>query len=222
MSGRIIAIGDIHGYFAPLKTILEAIEPGPADTIIPLGDYVDRGPQSPQVLDELIRLRDRCRLMPLLGNHDEIMVEMYHGAPGLADWLSFGGRETLAAYGCTTPDKLPAAHIAFLEQCLAYCETAEHFFVHASYVADLPLCQQPPEVLRWEWLHHYVPGPHCSGKIAIVGHTADKEGEIFDVGHLVCIDTCCYGGKWLTAMEIPSGRLWQAGPEGNLRTEGRV
>jgi len=217
MPGRIIAIADVHGYWASLRAILEAIEPGPTDTIVTLGDYVDRGPDSPQVLDELIKLQERCRLMPILGNHDEMLLELYHGAPGLEDWLSFGGRETLIAYDCSTPEGIPAEHIAFLEQCLPYYETSRHFFVHASYVADLPLPMQPPEVLRWESLRHYQPAPHCSGKIAIVGHTADKDGQILDLGHLICIDTCCYAGNWLTAMEVTTRRLWQATPEGDLR-----
>jgi len=219
MPGRIIAIADIHGHWAALRAILEAIEPGPADTIVPLGDYVDRGPNSPQVLDEMIMLQDRCRLMPILGNHDEMLLELYHGAPGLEDWLSFGGRETLIAYDCSTPGGIPAEHIAFLEACLPYYETGRHFFVHASYVADLPLAMQPPEVLRWESLRNCQPEPHCSGKIAICGHTADKEGQILDLGHLICIDTCCYAGKWLTAMEVTTRRLWQATPEGELRKQ---
>ncbi|MEM7473915.1 MAG: serine/threonine protein phosphatase, partial [Planctomycetota bacterium] len=62
-----------------------------------------------------------------------------------------------------------------------------------------------------------VPARHCCGKTAIVGHTHDPEAEIFDVGHLICLDTYCYGGGWLTAMDVESGTIWQADMEGETR-----
>ena len=62
-----------------------------------------------------------------------------------------------------------------------------------------------------------MPGPHQSGKIAVVGHTPDKTGEILDMGYLKCIDTYCYGGQWLTALDVLSGAIWQANEEGEVR-----
>ena len=56
-----------------------------------------------------------------------------------------------------------------------------------------------------------------SGKKAIVGHTPDPSGEIFDIGHLMCIDTYCYGGQWLTAADVANGTIWQANDKGQLR-----
>jgi serine/threonine protein phosphatase 1 len=61
------------------------------------------------------------------------------------------------------------------------------------------------------------PGPHESGKTVIVGHTSQKSGEILDLGHLVCIDTYCHGGSWLTALEVTTGQVWQANRNGELR-----
>ena len=115
MPDRVIAIGDIHGYAAALAGLLEAIQPGPDDTLIALGDYVDRGPDTPRVIDQLITLSGRCRLIPLLGNHDEMVLELHEGAQGLDEWLNWGGRETLLAYGCDHPREIPARHIEFLE-----------------------------------------------------------------------------------------------------------
>ncbi len=60
-------------------------------------------------------------------------------------------------------------------------------------------------------------GPHKSGKVAIVGHTADRTGEVFNLKHLVCIDTFCYGGKWLTAIDVTTGKIWQTNQIGELR-----
>jgi serine/threonine protein phosphatase 1 len=218
MPGRLIAIGDIHGYSKTLATLLAAIDPQPDDTLVALGDFVDRGPDSPGVIEQLIALQGRCRLVTILGNHDEMMLSLRHGGPGLADWLSFGGRETLEAYGCGLAE-VPETHIDFLRACSAYYETSRHFFVHASYLPDLPLDWQPPEVLRWESLKQRQPGPHYSGKTALCGHTAQDNFEILDLGHLKCIDTCCYGGGWLTALEVQTGQVWQADQAGKLRTQ---
>ncbi len=218
MAGRLIAIGDIHGYAAALGALLEVIAPDADDTVVTLGDYVDRGPDTPRVLEMLIALADRCRLVPILGNHDEMLLDIRDGLPGFDEWLAYGGRETLAAYDCTHPEELPPAHLAFLaERCVPYHETGRYFFVHANYVAELPLDQQDRYHLRWESLRHRQPGPHVSGKTAIVGHTAQRNGQILDLGYLRCIDTCCYCGLWLTAMEVRSGRVWQADPAGRLR-----
>ena len=140
MRGRLIAIGDIHGYAASLAALIEAIDPQPIDTLVPLGDYIDRGLNSRDVLERLIALQDRCQLVPILGNHDEVMLEVRAGAEeALDEWLSFGGVSTLASYGCDHPRGLPAEHIRFLEGCRSWWETSHHFFVHASYLPDLPL-----------------------------------------------------------------------------------
>ena len=61
------------------------------------------------------------------------------------------------------------------------------------------------------------PGPHESGKTVIVGHSSQKSGEILDRGHMMCIDTFCFGGGWLTALDVQSGELWQADRDGDLR-----
>jgi serine/threonine protein phosphatase 1 len=65
---------------------------------------------------------------------------------------------------------------------------------------------------------HTLPGRHCSGKTAVVGHTPQVTGEILDLGYLVCIDTYCVGGGWLTALDVDSGQVWQANRAGELRS----
>lgn len=217
MPGRTIAIGDIHGYAASLAALLEAINPKADDTIITLGDYCDRGPDTRGAIDQLIALAKRCRLIPLLGNHDEMLLEVRQCADTLSDWLSYGGTTTLYSYGCTFPREIPQEHVDFLERCHVYYETDTHLFVHANYLADEPLNVQPDYVLRWESLRERIPARHFSGKTAIVGHTAQRDGEILDLEHLKCIDTYVYGGCWLTAMDVHTGQLWQADPQGALR-----
>jgi serine/threonine protein phosphatase 1 len=217
-SARLIAIADIHGCLPALNAVLAAVAPQPADTIVMLGDYVDRGPDSCAVLDALIALARETHLVPLLGNHDEMMLKICRGRSDLLpDWLIYGGYATLASYGAASPAGIRPDHLDFLHACRTYFETDRHIFMHANYRADLPLALQSRDVLLWESLKRGLPGPHFSGKIAVVGHTAQKSGEILDLGYLKCIDTWCYGAGWLTALELATGRFWQADKEGNMR-----
>jgi serine/threonine protein phosphatase 1 len=220
---RTIAVGDIHGCLAALETLLAAIRPQPDDTLVLLGDYVDRGPQSRGVIERLLGLQRQCQLVHLLGNHDEMMLAVYDGQSQLlVDWLLFGGNATLASYDVVHIEDVPASHVQFLRSCPLYYESDRHIFVHGNYLAELPLEAQPADTLLWESLKARQPGRHCSGKAAIVGHTSQKSGEILDLGYLKCIDTWCYGEGWLTALCIESGQVWQADKHGVARGEERV
>jgi serine/threonine protein phosphatase 1 len=218
MSERIIAIGDVHGCSAALRALVAAIRVTPQDTLIPLGDCIDRGPDSRGVIDELLELRERCKLVTLLGNHEEMMLNYLDGRPQPDDWLEFGGRATLASYSASRdPADIPDEHIAYIRTWADCFQTDTHFFVHGGYEPGRPLSEQHWSVLRWHSLRDSVPGPHRSGKIAVVGHTSLKDGDVLDLGHLVCIDTYCWGGGWLTALDATTGQIWQADRHGRLR-----
>lgn len=215
---RTIAIGDIHGCSRALAGLIEAIEPRPEDRLIPLGDYIDGGPDSRGVIDQLIALTQRCQLIPLLGNHEEMLREARLSLRNLNFWLMSGGRSGLASYG--TPgglELIPQAHFDFLETCCAFHETDKHIFVHAHYLPLAPLAEQDSATRLWTFLDDRAPEPHCSGKTVIVGHTPQKHGEVLDLGFLKCIDTFCHGGGWLTALEVQTGQLWQVDIQGQLR-----
>ena len=217
MRGRTIAIGDIHGCARALEALLAAIQPQANDTLIPLGDYVDRGPDSRGVIEQVLALQKQCRLIPLLGNHEIMLLDaLENGAEG-AGWLQYGGTETLASYDWSLAN-IPEAQLSFLKNLRPYHETPSHFFVHANYVADIPLAEQPDYVLFWEHLFASVPARHVSGKTAIVGHTSQRTGKILDLGHVVCIDTYCHGGGWLTALDVDTGDVWQTDKHGTLRS----
>lgn len=218
MANRTIAIGDIHGCLAALDALLGEINPGPEDVLVTLGDYVDRGPDSRGVLERLLELRGRTALVTLLGNHEEMMLRVLSGEAPATWWLRYGGAETLDSYGFDGDlSVVPEAHTALLESCKDWHETEGCFFVHANYVADEPLDHQPAEALRWLSLLEKFPDRHTSGKTAVLGHTAQKHGEVLDAGYLKCIDTYCHGGGWLTALEPSTGRVWQADRAGRLR-----
>ncbi len=218
MPSRVIAIGDVHGCAAALRALVEIIRPQRDDILIPLGDCVDRGLESRQVIDELLALRDKCRLVPLLGNHEEMMLNFLDGRPQPDDWLECGGAATLASYEASRdPSAIPPEHVAFIRTWGDCFETDSHFFVHGSYEPTRPLTEQRWQTLRWQSLRVSVPEPHVSGKTAVVGHTSLKDGQILDLGHLVCIDTYCWGGRWLTALDTTTGDAWQADRAGRLR-----
>ena len=219
MAARVIAIGDVHGCVAALRAVLESIKPAKEDTIIMLGDCVDRGPASSQVIDDLLALRDKCRLVTLLGNHEEMMLNFLDGKPQPDDWIQFGGKATVESYrdaaGEIAPP--PPEHVDFIRSWDDCYETDSHFFVHGCYEPQRPLARQHWKTMRWQSLKYGIPEPHVSGKRAIVGHTSQKSGEILDAGHIVCIDTYCWGGGWLTALEPNTGQVWQANRDGRSR-----
>lgn len=218
MPGRTIAIGDIHGCSMALDALIGAIQPQPDDTIVTLGDYVNRGPDSRGVLDQLGNLRRRCRLVPILGNHDQTFLDARSGKCPVSWFLDMGGNATLNSYRAgRDPSLVPDEHYDFLKSCLNYFETDENIFIHANYDPEMAAARQPVGMLRWKSLRDGVPGPHPSGKVVIVGHTAQKTGEVLDLGHLVCIDTFCHGGGWLTAYEPKTRKTWQADRWGRLR-----
>jgi serine/threonine protein phosphatase 1 len=160
MPGRTIAIGDVHGCSAALAALLAAVEPSADDVVIALGDYIDRGPDSRGVIEQLLALGRHCRLVHLKGNHEEMVLTAMYNREMLRCWLSCGGVEMLASYGFTLDtappwrqwhEAIPREHWAFLAGCRNWYETDTHLFLHAGYDPKLPPDQQPGEVLRWQF-----------------------------------------------------------------------
>jgi serine/threonine protein phosphatase 1 len=217
-SGRTIAIGDIHGCAHALETVLQAIAPSADDVIISLGDFVDVGRDTLQVIDQLIALQQRCRLVTIMGNHEEMLLEALSNESLVDSWLMCGGMATVNSYKfCGTLQDIPERHVEFIKSCVEFYETEEHILVHANYEPNLAVEEFPPHTLRWSLLDDPQPQPHASGKTVIVGHTEQREGEILDLGCVKCIDTYCHGYGWLTALELTTGEVWQASRWGALR-----
>ena len=219
LTGRLIAIGDIHGCRNALVELLQHVAPTADDIVVTLGDYVDRGPDSAGVIEELIDLGTRTNLVPLLGNHEEMMLEVVRNNRPYHDWIRYGGLQTLESYGFDGRlDFLSPAQNGFFDTLGDYFEYDNYFFTHAAYDPSLPYEEQSTDMLRWYSLTDGIPRPHPSGSTAVVGHTANRDGEILDVGHLICIDTYCYGGGWLTAIDVHNRQLWQVNEAGQLRS----
>jgi serine/threonine protein phosphatase 1 len=173
------------------------------------------------------RTVDGRGLVPLVGNHEEMLAGALREKAAIEKWLRCGGVDTLRSYGaaCGGPRRLlrdwfPESHHQFFSRCRPYHETPTHIYVHAGLLPDVALHDQPAVVLNWRVTDPASAMPHCSGKVVVVGHTPQKSGEVLDLGFLLCIDTNCIRGGWLTALDVQSGRRWQANQAGCLRAAG--
>lgn len=227
MVTRLIAIGDVHGFYNPLQKLIDSINPRRDDMIITCGDYVDRGPAAPAVLDFLCNLKQEGILKPLRGNHDQLMLDSRLSENHTVEWLRYQGSTTLQNYGCDDvddyirdPEKyIPRKHFNFIDKCKDYIETPSFIFVHGGVRPEMPLAMQPREHLHWRRFSDAL--PHYSGKVVICGHSATPRIE--NRGFAICIDTQMgttpFG--WLTGLDVLSGRFWQVNRTGRART-GRI
>jgi diadenosine tetraphosphatase ApaH/serine/threonine PP2A family protein phosphatase len=171
--GRGLAVvGDIHGRVDRLNRLLTQL---PRErTLIFLGDYIDRGPDSRGVIDRLLRLSHQRDCVFLCGNHEDMLLavldNMYEGAA--ADWMRNGGDATLRSYGVASvqrlTEELPEEHVSFLRGLCEHKETKEFVFVHAGISPDGPDATDRDTKL---WMRI---GPNEAfgyGKIVIYGHT---------------------------------------------------
>ena len=173
----------------PSTRCLAVVGPTPDDRLVFLGDYVDRGPDTRGVLDRLIALDRSHRCVFLRGNHELMMTRPATTA------ANYGCGDRSAARRRWPPTvrppllaDVPAGHWGFLDKRLVdYHETDTHIFIHANLFPDIPLDEQPEEMLFWEFLTW--PIRHESGKTVICGHTSQKSGEVLDLGDTICIDT---------------------------------
>jgi serine/threonine protein phosphatase 1 len=205
--GRTFVIGDIHGCSKPLAELLEKIKPlGKDDTVIFIGDYIDRGPDSRTVIDIILQLRaDHNKVITLMGNHEFMFLEALRGY-GVADFLNMGGKATLKSYGVqagTTRELaliLPPAHRAFLENLLPYWEDEEYIYVHAGLQPGVHLTQQSSDWLFWS-RDAFVNSAYNFGKKVIYGHTPFDKPRIDD--NKIGIDTGAVYGGALTCLVLP-------------------
>ncbi len=216
---RTLAIGDIHACNVALTNLLKQVQPLPQDQLIFLGDYIDRGPESRQVIETLLELSKSCSPVFLRGNHEVMILDAREDPLKSNLWQSYGGLETVFSYGADyLPDwdsAIPKSHWEFFERTVKYFETDTHIFVHACLDPELDMNDQPDWLLYWEFFDRLQ--PHKSGKKAICGHTPQRSGNIKDVGFGACIDTGPAIGGWLSCLEVGSGKYWQSNEKGDTR-----
>jgi serine/threonine protein phosphatase 1 len=215
MSGRTLAFGDVHGCYRALSRLLKLVAVSPADTLVFLGDLVDRGPGTKQVIDALIRLRQSCKLVLIMGNHEEMMRDAISGHGLFNAWLDQGGRQTLSSYGGSI-ENIPLSHLKFLLSAQAFWEAEADIFVHACLEPNVSLANQTADYLRWKHLGGGE-APHSSGKRVICGHTPQRDGVPLVLDGWVCIDTFAHGGGYLSCLDVGSNHVFQASESGTHR-----
>lgn len=219
---RTLSIGDIHGCLTALDTLIGYVRPSEDDTLIFLGDFVDRGPDSRRVVERLIALTENPRVICIRGNHEIMMLGARGGRNDFRYWATFGGLETLESYSESSQnvslEVIPDSHWSFLERTLdrGY-ETKSHIFVHANLHPALPLAEQSSEWIHWQPINSQSHQPHLSGKTMVCGHTQQRSGVPLVLDKAICIDTWAYGDGWLTCLDVESGDFWQANELGSTR-----
>lgn len=216
-----IAIGDIHGCLNPLRELIALLPPD--EELVFLGDYVDRGPQSAQVIAYVETLRDErpCRL--LMGNHEALMAAAIKLREEVPIWLYNGGDTTLASYGQEARQwpRLPEGErelpgfAEFFSSLALYHEDDTAIYVHAGLDVAVPrLEDQDPNVLLWVRDRFFRNAGRWQGKPIYFGHTPTltmglPPGGIFQHERLYGIDTGCVYGGVLTAIDTVTRRLYQ-------------
>jgi len=225
---RIYAVGDVHGRDDLLAELLARIERDSASraparqVLVFLGDVIDRGPGSAQVV-EMLRTyrRPGVRLVFLTGNHEEVLLRILDGEEGLvADWLRFGGAECMRSYGVdprrlkrTSPARavatirsaIPQADQAFLRGFDDTFRAGDYLFVHAGIRPGVPIAEQAQLDLRWI-REPFLKAATDHGFIVVHGHTISEEVE--ERPNRIGVDTGAYRTGILTALALEGPDRW--------------
>lgn len=203
---RRIIIGDVHGYYDGLMKLFELINPNVEDKIYFLGDLIDRGPASNQVVEFVKKNNYYC----LLGNHEQMLLESFDDQGKFCNsggdaWLYAGGDKTLQSY---ENQSIKEEHIQWIRQLPTYFDLDDIWLVHAGLHPRLPLEKQTAEEFCWiRDQFHNMRKPYFTDKLIITGHTITCTFPGVMPGRLVLgkgwldIDTGVYHPKsgWLTA-----------------------
>lgn len=222
---RCFAIGDIHGRLDLLTMLLDEIrlevaDADPAKTyLVFLGDYIDRGPASCEVLDLLVDGNIAWATPVFLrGNHEEAFLRSLKGDLRiLRNWMGFGGMETCESYGLSgaawyngDPEQflqrllklVPPAHVAFLEELYDSFALGDYLFVHAGVKPGTPINEQLTSDMRWI-RDDFLKAKCDFGKLVVHGHTVSDEPELRT--NRIGIDTGAYKTGRLTALALDGG-----------------
>lgn len=212
-SHRRIVIGDVHGHYEGLMLLLEAIAPGINDQVYFLGDLIDRGPQSAEVVDFVQQSAYHC----LLGNHEQMLLEVCRKRVSNKveqAWLYSGGRATLTSY----KDIVPQNHLDWMLSLPTYLDLGDIWLVHAGVDPKIPLEKQTANQLCWvRDEFHYIPEPYFPDKLIITGHTITftlpgvSPGKLAQGQGWLDIDTGAYHRKsgWLTGFDVTNHLVYQ-------------
>lgn len=211
---KIFAIGDIHGCLEKLEDLMALIAANPKkDKLVFIGDYIDRGSFSREVMDYIIDLKSKFRnVVCLLGNHEWMFLNYLEGVEEDL-YLYNGGNYTLSSYGIKSTDspderkeKIPEAHLLFFRSLLPYHQTKDYIFAHAGLMPGVPLKKQKTHDLLWV-RREFIDSDFDFGKRVIFGHTPLSNPLVME--NKIGIDTGAVYGDKLTCVELPEVKIYQ-------------
>ncbi|MFW6019675.1 MAG: metallophosphoesterase family protein [Bacteroidales bacterium] len=198
-------IGDIHGCNKTTKKLVEdVLRPAPADRLIFVGDYIDRGPGSKEVIDFILDIQqhESFEVIALRGNHEQMLLDAMKNPEAMGLWLMNHGDTTLASYGLKidydNPAKtfadFPQQHYEFLKQTSFYFEADDYIAVHAGFDFNKP--DFKADVHSMLWTRDMIPDLNkTGGRIIIHGHTPfplDRiETQIMNKDKAINVDNGC-------------------------------
>ena len=214
-SQQLIAIGDVHGCLKSLEAMLEKLKPYYDRKFIFVGDYIDRGPSSKQVVDRLLEFQHEVDCVFIRGNHEQMLLDAFN-EDKISLWMMNGGRTTLQSYGLSPNDgSLPEEHVTFYENTKLYYETEDYFFVHAGIspgktIEESLKSEDDKHEFLWERSHLNAFETPWE-KTVVFGHTPRPQPLKKD--KMIGIDTGCVyervGYGTLTAVKLPEEEFIQ-------------
>jgi serine/threonine protein phosphatase 1 len=236
---RAYAIGDVHGCLDLLEEMLAKIAGDnkarkPArTTIVFLGDLIDRGPHSSEVVERLRSYRpDFAKVVFLMGNHEEVLLRILSGETDiLPDWLRFGGAECARSYGLDPVDletrepdsalrllrrAIPKEHLKFLSSFADTASFGKYLFVHAGIRPGVPLSKQSAPDLRWI-REPFLDDSSDHGRIIVHGHTISE--AVDERSNRIGLDTGAYWTGVLTAVGLEEDERWFLQTTGPVQQE---
>lgn len=231
---RAYVVGDVHGRLDLLEELLAKIHaelqhrPSAKTLLVFVGDLIDRGPSSAQVIERLRTYRrEGIRPVFLLGNHEEVLLRILKGdAQLITKWRWFGGAESLESYGVDPSQfshltdeealalvrrAIPKEHVEFLESFADSCRFGDYLFVHAGIRPGVELEQQRQSDLRWI-REPFLLDESDHGFVVVHGHTIAREVEVRP--NRIGIDTGAYRTGVLTALAIEGPERWLVAANG--------
>ncbi|NEO26127.1 MAG: serine/threonine protein phosphatase [Kamptonema sp. SIO4C4] len=214
MSRRIF-IGDVHGHYEALMMLLDAIAPGDEDKVYFVGDLIDRGPKSAQVVNFVMNSPYDC----ILGNHEQMLLEVM-GQENIPDyirqsWLYSGGHATLKSYGNRG---ISSDHLDWIRNLPTHRDLGDVWLVHAGVDPQRPISEQTAEQFCWiRDEFHSMPQPYFEDKLIITGHTITftipgvMPGKLAKGAGWLDIDTGAYHRQsgWLTGLDFDHQTIYQ-------------
>ncbi len=224
---RVYAIGDIHGRIDLLDSLLKRIDEHLSNSPIEhsiqvfLGDYIDRGPASREVIQRLIERSLRHKIVCLKGNHEAFLMKFLEEPVSFDDWRQWGGLPTLMSYGLKPPRRIepagdeeiaialrqvmPLEHQKFLAKLPVTFVCGDYFFVHAGVRPGVPLTAQKEDDLIWI-RDEFLNATTNFGKMIVHGHTPVEEVDIRK--NRINIDTGAYASGKLTCLVLEGEKLF--------------